>query len=203
LHVFDPNYNKPIKRLYRTNPSIPRPESKYGTRSGVYEQILNYKKQNLDSNALALVWQPEDVILVRDLLEMENEPLTELLKVESLRAPGEENEAKSSEIAKVHINVNMTPSGRPVNSQPHVRWKQLEMIPVPDEKVELASIGESNWNPEEKHYKFLNSFRNLNIFFFHTIIFNFSSVENSKIAFTSRESLNSNLKLPAIYLYIY
>ena len=49
-HVFDPSYNKPIKRLYRTNPSIPRPESRYGTRSGVYEQILNYKKQNLDSN---------------------------------------------------------------------------------------------------------------------------------------------------------
>jgi len=82
---------------------------------------------------------------------MENEPLTELLKVESLRAPGEENEP-TTEIAKVNINVNMI-HGRPVNSQPHVRWKQLEAIPFQDEKIELASIGDSNWNPEEKHYK--------------------------------------------------
>lgn len=50
--VFDPNHNKPQPKLYRTNPSIPRPESKYGSKSTVYEQILELKKQNLDPNGL-------------------------------------------------------------------------------------------------------------------------------------------------------
>lgn len=45
--VFDPNRDKTQHKLYRTNPSIPRPESKYGTRSSVYEQIIELKKQKL------------------------------------------------------------------------------------------------------------------------------------------------------------
>jgi hypothetical protein len=48
--IYVADYNKPQKRLYRTNPSIPRPESRHGTRSAVYEQIIELKKQNQDSN---------------------------------------------------------------------------------------------------------------------------------------------------------
>lgn len=81
MPVFDPNRDKVTRKLYRTNPSIPRPESKYGSRSNVYEQIIELKKQKVvDSNAL-VVWQPEDVHLVRDLLDLEHQPLTEILKV--------------------------------------------------------------------------------------------------------------------------
>lgn len=93
---------------------------------------------------------------MRDLLEMEHESLNDLLKVESLRAPkeqGSENDTtKNIDLVKVNINVNMTPMGRPVNSQPHVRWKQIEVNNANDEKVELISV-DSYWNPDEKHYK--------------------------------------------------
>ncbi len=44
MPTFDPNRDRVQRRLYRTNPSIPRPESKYGTRSNVYEQIIELKK---------------------------------------------------------------------------------------------------------------------------------------------------------------
>ena len=50
--VFDPTHGQVQKRLYRTNPTIPRPESKHGTRSAVYEKIIELKKQNLDSNGM-------------------------------------------------------------------------------------------------------------------------------------------------------
>ena len=56
-----------------------------------------------------VVWQPEDVILVRDLLEMEHEPLTEVLKVEPYRLYKEnatENDTtKNTELVKVNVNV--------------------------------------------------------------------------------------------------
>lgn len=101
------------------------------------------------------MWQPEDVILVRDLLELENEPLNELLKIESLKVPKEtenENETtKNTEIVKVNINVHTTPMGRPINNTPHIRWKQINVSPQ-DERVELVSV-DSYWNPDEKHYK--------------------------------------------------
>ena len=41
--------NKTSRRLYRTNPSIPRPESKYGAKSSIYEQIIEIKRQTTDS----------------------------------------------------------------------------------------------------------------------------------------------------------
>jgi hypothetical protein len=129
--------------LYRTNPSIPVPESKYGTRSDVYEQILSLKQHNLDSNGkfkniiewciyfyqmclIALVvWQPEDVLLVRDLMNLENEPLNEVLQCLPLRA---ETDEEPIEYEKVNVNVNITAMGRPINNHPHVRWKQIEAI---------------------------------------------------------------------------
>jgi hypothetical protein len=48
--VFNSSYSLP-KRHHRTNPSIPRPESKHGTRSAVYEQIIELKRQTLDPNS--------------------------------------------------------------------------------------------------------------------------------------------------------
>lgn len=50
--VFDPNRDKAHRKLYRTNPSIPRPESKYGTRANVYEQIIDIKKQKVDPKGI-------------------------------------------------------------------------------------------------------------------------------------------------------
>ena len=48
-YQYFPNTNKPSKRLYRTNPSIPRPESRYGAKSSIYEQIIEIKRQTTDS----------------------------------------------------------------------------------------------------------------------------------------------------------
>lgn len=54
--TFSASYHEQPKVLYRTNPSIPRPESKYGTRSGVYEQILALKQASLDTKGYFLIY---------------------------------------------------------------------------------------------------------------------------------------------------
>ena len=53
-YQYDPNINKTTRRLYRTNPSIPRPESKYGAKSSIYEQIIEIKRQTTDSTGKKL-----------------------------------------------------------------------------------------------------------------------------------------------------
>jgi len=107
-----------------------------------------------------VVWQPEDVILVRDLLEMEHEPLTELLKVEPYRLTKdngmETDTTKNTELVKMNINVNITANGRPINSQPHVRWKSIEATQPRDDKTDLVSV-DSYYNTDEKHFKFENN----------------------------------------------
>lgn len=95
------------------------------------------------------------MILVRDLLELEHEPLNELLEIKSVKVSKEseiENDTtKNTEIAKVNINVNVTPMGRPVNNTPHIRWRQIDFTPH-EEKVDLISV-DSYWNQDDKHYK--------------------------------------------------
>ncbi|CAF0712380.1 unnamed protein product [Brachionus calyciflorus] len=149
--IFDPNYNKPQRKLYRTNPSIPRPESKYGTRSSVYEQILDLKRKNLDTTAL-VVWQPEDVNLVKDLLDIEQAPLKETLKVESLKPDiRSENyelvEYNKNQDSKKPINTQITPMGRPVNVNNKPRWKKEENS---NEKTNENKIN-SDSSKEEKY----------------------------------------------------
>ena len=94
---------------------------------------MEIKKQNLDSKEL-VVWRPEDVLLVRDLLDINYEPLSGVLKVESLqRGDGDDNsdddnnKAKKEEAAikKTKINTKLTAMGRPVNSKPMERWKHF------------------------------------------------------------------------------
>ncbi|RNA14250.1 Structure-specific endonuclease subunit SLX4 [Brachionus plicatilis] len=130
--VFDPYYNKQPAKLYRTNPSIPRPESKYGTRSSVYEQILEMKRKDLDTSALN-VWQPEDVNLVRDLLELEQAPIRDTLVVEGLK-PDIRNENyelvgyKVDNEPRKQTNTQTTPMGRPINMNIYGRWNRNEEI---------------------------------------------------------------------------
>ena len=78
------------------------------------------------------MYEPEDVLLVRDLLNLENRPLNEVLQCLPLRTDDELTDLKERE--RYHVNLNMTPMGRPVNAHPQVRWKQLEMIANDDDK---------------------------------------------------------------------
>ncbi len=75
-----------------------------------------------------MVYEPEDVLLVRDLMNLQNRPLNDVLQCLPLRTDDELTELRERE--KHHINLNMTPMGRPVNAHPQVRWKQLEMLPT-------------------------------------------------------------------------
>lgn len=79
-----------------------------------------------------VVYEPEDVHLVRDLLQIQHRPLEEVLQCLPLRTDDELAELKERE--QYHINLNMTPMGRPVNAHPQVRWKQIEMIVSNEEK---------------------------------------------------------------------
>lgn len=139
---------------------------------------------NFDRVAL-VVWQPEDVILVRDLLDMEHEPLNELLKVEPFRLSkenGSENDTnKNNELVKVNINVNTTANGRPINNQHHVRWKPMEVNQKQDEKVEMVSV-DSYFNPDEKHYKFIANLHYIILHVNYKSIFSFNYKVLSKIA---------------------
>jgi hypothetical protein len=138
-----------MPKLYRTNPSIPRPESRYGSRSTIYDKVIQMKRSHSDPSGifnviffkmiiiqsinyqkdLALqVYQPEDVHLIRDILNLEYEPLNQVLKVESLRPDLSDNqsEKRSDDINKISVNKNITPMGRPVNVHRLVRWKPPE-----------------------------------------------------------------------------
>ena len=83
-----------------------------------------------------MVWQPEDIFLVRDLLELEHEPLNEVLVVDALRADDEIND--DEEENKVVTNTNITAMGRPINTHPHIRWK----LPVELKKGDIDSVEE-------------------------------------------------------------
>ena len=122
------------KTLYRTNPSIPRPESKYGTRSSVYEQILALKQASLDTTSL-VVYEPEDVLLVKDLMQLESRPLNEVLTCLPMRTDEEIQSEMINQTGKFTTNVNMTPMGRPINIHRQIRWKQLEAV-INDEDTE-------------------------------------------------------------------
>lgn len=79
------------------------------------------------------VWQPEDVNLVRDLLELEQAPIRETLVVEGLK-PDIRNENynlveynKNSD-TKRQINTQTTPMGRPINMNTYSRWNKPDEI---------------------------------------------------------------------------
>ena len=74
-------------------------------------------------------------MLVRDLLQLEYQPLCEVLRVDPLRTEDQMNEEEEK---KPHVNTNITPMGRPVNMHPHIRWKPVEM-----NKPELETVEES------------------------------------------------------------
>jgi hypothetical protein len=75
-----------------------------------------------------MVYQPEDVHLVRDLLELETRPIQEVLKINRISRP-DGNEESDGELEPVKtafvVNTQMTPMGRPVNVRPQVRWKSI------------------------------------------------------------------------------
>ena len=66
--------------------------------------------------------------MVRDILKIEHEPLNEVLKVDSLKPDnsGDENK-KSDNYSPTTVNTNFTKSGRPINNNLHVRWKQMNL----------------------------------------------------------------------------
>jgi hypothetical protein len=68
------------------------------------------------------------VHLVRDILNLEYEPLNQVLKVESLRPDFSENKSgkRYDDNNQIVINKNITPMGRPVNVNRLVRWKPPE-----------------------------------------------------------------------------
>ena len=158
--LFYPEYGKTVRKLYRTNPSIPRPESRHGSRSNMYDRVINYKREqlllsmnevttasNAISNQLTVaataaaatnrrrlamldVWQPEDVHLISDILNIENESLNEVLNVQSLKADfGDEADNMIVDLQKQYFkyetNTHITPMGRPVNTHPHRRWRSM------------------------------------------------------------------------------
>ena len=108
-----------------------------------------------------MVYEPEDVLLVRDLMNLHNRPLNDVLQCLPLRTDDELSDLKEKE--KYHINLNMTPMGRPVNSHPQVRLKQLEMLPnetadkedenYPESASEVAQVT-SRFN-EVSRYSFI------------------------------------------------
>ena len=67
------------------------------------------------------VWRPEKVLVVRDILDLESEPLEEVLKVESYW-----NDTSKPKDPKPKVNTTLTAMGRPVNNHPqHPRWKHF------------------------------------------------------------------------------
>jgi hypothetical protein len=76
-----------------------------------------------------VVWQPEDVHLVRDLLELEAKPITEVLTIGKYkREDAEEDDELKTAANKKETNTTFTPMGRPVNIHPKMRWKALKLV---------------------------------------------------------------------------
>ena len=75
------------------------------------------------------VYQPEDVHLIRDILNLEYEPLNSVLKVESLKPERLDRvkDLKSFDDGKSLVNTSITPMGRPINTHPLIRWKPFSI----------------------------------------------------------------------------
>ena len=73
------------------------------------------------------VWQPEDVHLVRDILNLEHKPLNEVLKVEALKPEDEDGKTESDKKENPPVvNKTLTKMGRPVNTHAELRWKPID-----------------------------------------------------------------------------
>jgi hypothetical protein len=141
MPIFNSEMHKPQRRLYRTNPSIPVPESKYGSRSNIYQQILALKRDIIDPTELA-VWQPEDVLLINDLLKLETKPLDEILKIERLNDINNKDDDTVKQKNKPYINTNITAMGRPINNnrnqtkwKPNIEWLPIHLETNPDSQI--------------------------------------------------------------------
>ena len=112
---------KPLKQTIRSKPTIPRPEVKdYANKATIYDKIIELKRQVLDKNDVT-AWQPDDAHLVKDLLEIQHEPIMRTLQVHSIN---NQCDSAGSHKPPVHVNRNVTPMGRPVNIQPMKKWKE-------------------------------------------------------------------------------
>ncbi len=92
-------------------------------------------------------------------MSLENEPLNQVLQCMPLRVEHEE----VKEVERVHVNINMTPMGRPVNLHPQVRWKPLEPI---------KNDNESEILEEEKNKELLLKFSFVYTNLFNQCLFN-------------------------------
>lgn len=100
----------------------------------------------MNFNSALVVWQPEDVHLVRDLLELEAKPITDSLKVVKLRKNSQspsrqpylsaesEPESDDDDADKYSkpVNTQTTPNGRPVNKNKQIRWRPIAKLPESD-----------------------------------------------------------------------
>ncbi len=82
--------------------------------------------------------------MIRDLLELEHKPITDVLQVVKLQKPeGYESESELDQKTFV-VNTQMTPMGRPVNVRPQVRWKSItNSQPPPSAETNLAVKSEA------------------------------------------------------------
>lgn len=70
-------------------------------------------------------------------MDLEHEPLKEVLKVEGLKPDLKNEEGENNQIEKTDkpvepkqiVNTQITPMGRPVNVHVYTRWKPIEEVP--------------------------------------------------------------------------
>ncbi len=66
--------------------------------------------------------------MIRDILNLEHEPLNRVLTVESLKPDLKaDNETDFKTEDKTTVNTNITPMGRPINIHPLIRWKPIDV----------------------------------------------------------------------------
>jgi hypothetical protein len=126
-----------------------------------------------------VVYQPEDVHLVRDLLELELKPINEVLKIEKLRRAsieggggGAESDVEGGEGGDIEqktfvVNTMITPMGRPVNVRPQVRWKSISAATQPPPSAEYYSSAQQGKTAGGAQYTAnQNEFANFILFYY-------------------------------------